>query len=142
MYERDYIMRLITQVGQVLRAMLHALREQRPDDALETARDAVLALTDADPALVDAMTGEGLVTFLSAGGRIDVLRCRMLAEVLLARADAHDALDDPDRADADRDRARALLDAAAPEAEGEEAERIEALLATVSAGGAAVEEDR
>ncbi len=127
MYERDYIMRLITQVGQVLRAMMHALREQRPDDALEAARDAVIALTDADPSLVDAMTAEGLVMFLSAGGRIDVLRCRMLAEVFITRADAHEALGESRRAAIDRDRALALLDAAGPEAEGEEAERIDVL---------------
>lgn len=133
MYERDYILRLITQVGRMLKAMLHAIREQRPDDALETAREAVGALLDTDPDLADSMTGEGLATFLAAGGRVDVLRSRMLGEVLAARADAYDALGSPEAAARERERARAVLRAAAPDAEGEEAERIATLLRALSA---------
>ena len=124
MYERDYIMRLITQVGQMLRAMVHAIREQRPEDAVETARDAVEALLDTDAGLADALTGEGLVTFLAAGGQIDVLRARLLAEVLVERAAAFDALGYAGRADAERERARSVLEAAAHDADGEEAEHI------------------
>lgn len=128
MYERDYILRLITQVGNMLRAMLHAIREQRPEDALDTAREAVTALLDTDAGLADAMTGEGLATFLAAGGRTDVLRSRMLAEVLVARAEAYAGMAQEEDASRERERARAVLEAAAPDADGEEAERIEALL--------------
>jgi hypothetical protein len=131
MYERDYILRLITQVGQMLTAMLHALREQRPEDALETAREAVAALLDTDASLADAMTGEGLATFLAAGGRIDVLRSRMLGEVLVARAEAYAATGREGEASRERGRARAVLDAAAPAADGEEADRISSLLERV-----------
>ena len=131
MYERDYILRLITQVGKMIASMLHALREQRPDDALETARDAVSALLDTEISLADALTGEGLAGFLAAGGRVDVLRSRMLAEVLLARADAHEAAGQLSSAYRERDRARAVLEAAAPDADGEEAERITELLGRV-----------
>lgn len=128
MYERDYILRLITQVGRLLKSMLHAIREQRPDDALETARDAVSALLDTDADLADAMSGEGLATFLAAGGRVDVLRSRMLGEVLVARADAYEAAGRASSAQRERERARAVLNAARADADGEEAERIEALL--------------
>ena len=128
MYERDYILRLITQVGRMLQAMLHAIREQRPDDALETAREAVEALLDTDVALADAMTGEGMATFLAAGGRTDVLRSRMLGEVLSARADAYDALGRDVAAADERERARVVLEAARADADGEEAERIGVLL--------------
>ncbi|MDF1542844.1 MAG: hypothetical protein RQ731_05470 [Anaerosomatales bacterium] len=128
MYERDYILRLIMQVGRMLTAMLHAIREQRPDDALETAREAVAALLDTDIALADAMTGEGLVAFLAAGGRTDVLRSRMLGELLMARADAYAAVGCEGSAMAERARARTVLEAAALEADGEEADRISELL--------------
>jgi hypothetical protein len=128
MYERDYILRLITQVGRMLQAMLHAIREQRPDDALETAREAVEALLDTDAALADAMTGEGLATFLAAGGRTDVLRSRMLGELLVARADAYEDVGSERVADHERERARIVLEAARPDADGEEADRIDALL--------------
>ena len=128
MYERDYIPRLITQVGIMLQAMLHAIREQRPDDALETAREAVAALLDTDVALADAMTGEGLATFLAAGGRTDVLRSRMLGELLVVRAAAYAAVDRESAATDARERARMVLEAARPDADGEEADRIDALL--------------
>lgn len=132
MYERDYILRLITQVGRMLEAMAHAIREHRPDDAIETARDAIGALLETDPDLADAMTGEGLATFLAAGGRPDVLRSRLLGEVLVARAEALSALGQDDASAWERTRARAVLGAARADADGEEAERIADLLERLS----------
>ncbi len=129
MYERDYILRLITQVGRMLQSMLQAIREHRPDDALETAREAVTALMETDATLIDTMTGAGLVTFLSAGGGIDVLRSRMLGEILLAEADAYDAVGRSAAAEHERSRALTVLRAAQPYADGEERDRIEDLLA-------------
>ncbi len=129
MYERDYILRLITQVGRMLQVMLKEIREHRPDDALETAREALAALMDTDTALIDSMTGTGLVTFLSVGGGIDVLRSRMLGEILVARAEAYDAAGRPGVAEHERDRATEVLRAAQPYSDGEENDRIEELLA-------------
>ncbi|HET6497774.1 MAG TPA: hypothetical protein VFH17_01785 [Coriobacteriia bacterium] len=134
MYERDYILRLITQVGRMLEAMRHAIREHRPDDALETARDAIGALLETEPDLADAMTGEGLATFLAAGGRTDVLRSRLLGEVLVARAEAFAALGQGGASTWERARARAVLSAARADADGEEAERIAGLLERASGG--------
>jgi len=132
-YERDYIMRLITQVGQMLRAMLHAIREHRADDSLEIARDAVEALVDTDIALADAMTGEGLVTFLTAGGSLDVVRARLLGEVLLVRAGAFDEAGLHERADHERTRAREVLESTAHHADGEDAAHVERMLADLTA---------
>lgn len=134
MYEQDYILRLITRVGQMLRALLHANEEQRPDDALEIARDAVEALLETDVSLADALTGEGLVTFLAGGGTLDVLRARMLGEVLLARAVAFEGTGRLERARHERGRARTLLQAAATEAAGVESELIDGLLEELSDG--------
>jgi len=133
MYERDYILRLITQVGRMLQAMLHAIREQRPEDALETAREAVGALLDTEPELADSLTGEGLATFLAAGGRVDVVRSWMLGEVLVRRAEAYGALGQAEVAHRERLRARAVLQAALPDADGQDAERIRAALAELEA---------
>ena len=129
MYERDYILRLITQVGQMMRAMLHAIREHRADDSLEIAREAVEALLDTDVALADAMTGEGLVTFMTAGGTLDVVRSRLLAEVLIARADAFDEAGQHERSAQERVRAHEILAATAPLADGEDAEHVSRMLA-------------
>ncbi len=132
MYERDYILRLITQVGQMLRAMLHAIREHRADDSLEIARDAVEALVDTDIALADAMTGEGLVTFLTAGGALDVVRSRLLGEVLIVRAEAFDEAGQHERAGHERVRAREVLEATRPHADGEDAEHVARMLAEIT----------
>ncbi|MBS3956866.1 MAG: hypothetical protein KGZ40_04995 [Clostridiales bacterium] len=133
-YERDYILRLIASVGQMLRAMVHAVREQRPDDSLEIARDAVEALLDTPITLADALTGDGLVTFLSSGGQLDVVRARLLGEVLSARADAFELAREPERAEAERGRALTVLQAAEPLAEGNDAERIAEFIAAIGEG--------
>lgn len=118
----------------MLEAMVHAIREQRPEDALETARDAIGALLDTDPSLADSLAGEGLATFLAAGGRVDVVRSWMLGEVLAARAQAYEAAGQLAAADRERQRARVVLAAAEPDADGEDAERIRDLLCRLDAG--------
>ena len=128
MYQTDWLLRQIEQMGDALRRLLAALREHRPEEAIELSREAVLELLDTDPDLVDALTGDGLVTMLSAGGMLDTFRAHMLAELLMARAEAltmqgHDA-----EAAAERVRARALLEAAAPLVEGADERRIAELL--------------
>ena len=128
MYQTDWLLRQIEQMGDALRRLLAALREHRPEEAIELSREAVLELLDTDPDLVDALTGDGLVTMLSAGGMLDTFRAHMLAELLMARAEAltmqgHDA-----EAAAERVRTRALLEAAAPLVEGADERRIAELL--------------
>lgn len=68
MYQSDWLLRQIEQMGDALRRLLAALREHRPEEAIELSREAVLELLDTDPGLVDALTGDGLVRVLSAGG--------------------------------------------------------------------------
>ncbi|MDO8846823.1 MAG: hypothetical protein Q7W51_00335 [Coriobacteriia bacterium] len=128
MYQTDWLLRQIEQMGDALRRLLAALREHRPEEAIELSREAVHELLDTDPDLVDALTGDGLVTMLSAGGTLDTFRAHMLAELLVARAEAlamqgHDA-----EAATERVRARALLEAAAPLVEGADERRIVELL--------------
>lgn len=128
MYQTDWLLRQIEQMGDVLRRLLSALREHRPHDAIQLTREAVGELLDTDPDLIDALTGEGLVTLLSAGGEVDTFRAHMLAELLLARADAHAQLERQDLAKTERVRARALLEAVLPLAEDAEAARVAELL--------------
>ena len=128
MYQSDWLLRQIEQMGDVLRRLMDALREHRPEDAIKLSREAVQQLLDADPNLIDALTGDGLVTLLSAGGALDTYRAHILGELLLARAEAHAMAGQASSAVAERDRARHLLTAVLPLAEGEEAARITELL--------------
>lgn len=128
MYQTDWLLRQIEQMGDVMRRLIAALREHRPADAIQLTREAVGELLDTDPTLVDVLTGDGLVTLLSAGGPVDAFRAHMLAELLMARADAFGQLGQAADAARERQRAAALLQAAAPHVEGAQAERVAELL--------------
>ncbi|MDH4140056.1 MAG: hypothetical protein OEV43_05730 [Coriobacteriia bacterium] len=124
MYQTDYILRMIEQVGTLLRRMLDALRVARPEEALQIADEAVLVVTDTPPELIDALGPEGVVQFFAAGGQLDLERAVLLAHVLHGRATAFEELGKDSKADAQREKADALL-AAAREIDED---RVEALL--------------
>lgn len=128
MYQSDWLLRQIEQMGDVLRRLVAALREHRPDEAVTLSREAVRELLDTEPELIDALSGDGLVTMLSAGGTLDTFRAHMLAEVLIARAEALELQGHAAEAAAERGRARALLLAAAPLVDGPELARVRELL--------------
>ena len=128
MYQSDWLLRQIEQMGAALRRMLAALREHRPEDAVALSREAVEELLDTDPDLIEALSGDGLVTMLSAGGTLDTFRAHMLAEVLAARAEALLMQGLDAQAAAERERARILLGAVAPLVEGADEQRVRELL--------------
>ncbi|MBN2404697.1 MAG: hypothetical protein JXE06_03865 [Coriobacteriia bacterium] len=111
-FQSDYLLRLIEMMGVLLQRIMGRIAEGEPAEAVELADDAIGELAGLPVSIVDAMSGEGLVAFLSAGGEMDVEVARALAGLLAARADAHDALGDMGSARQDRDRARLLQDAA------------------------------
>lgn len=124
MYQSDYILRMIEGLGVMLRRMLDMLRQARPEEALHIAEEAVSVVADAPLTLVDALGPDGLVQYLSAGGQLDLDRAILLARSLLARAEAYDAAERIEEADAQREKADALLHAA----RSVDAERVSELL--------------
>jgi hypothetical protein len=87
-YEKDYILRVIDMAGVMLRAMLAAVREHRPDQVEETSREALTIILGIPPSLSDSLTPGGLVTMLSVGGAFDAKRGRLAAEVFVRRVQA------------------------------------------------------
>jgi hypothetical protein len=132
-YEKDYLLRIIQQMGVFLRAMLAALRENRPDDVRETAGDALILLLGIPTALSDSLTPDGLVTVLSVGGRLEVKRAVMTAEVYVRRSQADDMSGLPESAAADRARARRLLAVVLAEGGDEDVATARALLEELDA---------
>ena len=128
MYQTDWLLRQIEQMGDVLRRLIAALREHRPADAIALSHDAVAELLGTDDDVLDALSGEGLVTLLSAGGALDTFRAHMLAELLVARADALTMQGNTAGAAAERQRARVLLEAVAPLVEDADERRVTELL--------------
>ncbi len=111
MYESDYILRIIAQLGGLLRRAIAELRND-PAEALRLAEEAVRTSSDAGLALIDALSAEGLVAYVSAGGDVDVARAVVLSRALQARADALEAGGGAARAAEQRAKADALLAAA------------------------------
>lgn len=111
MYQSDYILRIIAQMGGLLRRAIAELRND-PAESLRLAEEAVRTSSDAGLTLIDALSAEGLVAYLSAGGDVDVARAVVLARALTARADALAAGGGVARAVEQRAKADALLAAA------------------------------
>jgi len=127
-YQSDWLLRQIEQMGDVLRRLVAALREHRPEDALTLSREAIEEILDTEPELIDALSGQGLLTLLSAGGEFDEYRAFMLGEVLVARAATLTELGRIAEAKAEAERAAILLELLQPMMDAPEAMRIHELL--------------
>ena len=129
-YEQDYILRLIQRVGVFLRAIVAALREHRPQDALQLSEEALHHITGLPSDAAATISVENLLLILSAGGRIDVKRAILLAEVFLRRAEAFEQEGDAEAGAREREKAGALAAAAVAAApESEDGDRARMLLA-------------
>jgi hypothetical protein len=128
-YEEDYLLRIIQQMGVFLRAMLAAQRDHRPDEVRETSREALTLLLGVPPGITDSLTPDGLVTLLSVGGRFEIVRAVLTAEVFVRRALAGRMSGLAESAAADEARARRLLDEIVETGGEGNVERAQALLA-------------
>ena len=111
-FQSDYLLRLIEMMGALLQRIMGRIAQGEPGEALGLADDAIEELTGLPAETIDAMTGEGLVVFLSAGGELDPEVARTLAALMFARAEANEAMGAVEGAERDRERAVALTDAA------------------------------
>lgn len=128
MYQSDWLLRQIEQMGDVLRRLIAALREHRPEDAIRLSRKAAGELLETDPDLIASLSADGLLALLCAGGALDTFRAHMLAELTIAHADALEMQGAAEAAARDRDRARTLLAATLPLVADEQLERVHELL--------------
>lgn len=128
MYQSDYILRMIEQMGTLLRRIIAALREARPEEALELTDEALELSLGMGPEVFGSLTGEGLVMLMSAGGDPDPAQAVLVGEVLVRRGEAHAALGDAERARWELERARAVLEIATDMGTPEQANAARELL--------------
>lgn len=110
MYENDYILRVVDQIGIMIRAMLDDLRANKTGEVYETSREALQLLLGLPPTVVEKLTAEGYVAMLSMGGAFDAKRGRLAAEVLARRAQAAEQAGDHLDWVAEREKALRLID--------------------------------
>jgi hypothetical protein len=99
MDRRDYILRMIEQLGQALAALRRRILARGVDDAevreslSKIARDGGL-----DFELARAMTADTLLMMVAPGGEVDPSRCWLLAELFDLEGTDADLADDPEAA--------------------------------------------
>ncbi|HEY5505952.1 MAG TPA: hypothetical protein VIK83_00510 [Coriobacteriia bacterium] len=136
MYQKDYILRIIEQMGALLRAMVSGIREQRPQDVREASREALTLLLGLPPEVTGSLTPDGLVTVLSVGGRFESTRGVLAAEVYVRRAQADGIAGLRESAVRDRARAARLLEEVVAGGNEADVARARELTAELEDGGA------
>jgi hypothetical protein len=112
MFQSDYILRMIEQMGAMLRRILDSLRDHKPAEALEHSEEAVGLVLDVDPDTALSLTGDGLLMLMGGGGDVDPTQALLLGQVLALRAEACVQQGDDAQASREAERARIVLEVA------------------------------
>lgn len=86
MFERDYILRLIEQLSQVLSKILFSKGAKNLDEAKEIIRQAYPNMLGLDPDLIRSMNDQEIINFLKITGSTQNERCLMIAELFKEEA--------------------------------------------------------
>lgn len=128
MYEKDYILRIIHQAGEMLRALLVSLREHRPDEVFDQSQEALTLILGLPPAVFETLSPSGIVTLLSVGGAYDAKRGRLAAEVYVRRVQADRMTGLSEEGEADLAKALRLIGAVISSGDADDAAEARALL--------------
>jgi hypothetical protein len=140
-YEKDYILRVIDQMGVLLRAMLNEIRAAHGQSALELSREALQLLLGLPPTVAETLTFEGYLALLSPGGIFDAERGRLVAEVLVRRVEALTLDGETAQAARERDKAVRLLDVLDAEGGPEDVAEAAALRAELDEPAPGLDDD-
>jgi hypothetical protein len=89
LYQRDYLMRQIEQVGRMLAAIIGLARGGRGDEALGMFDEAYKPLLGVGTGVVAALDDAQLVDMLTSGSNPDMRRVAMALELLKTEADLY-----------------------------------------------------
>ena len=104
MFERDYLMRAVRQVAQVLARVLGLRQQNKQEEADRELDELYRGLVPFDRELLDLLDPQTLAAMLRDPDRI-----RAVCQLLTFEADEADRRGDPTRAERGRRRAQALL---------------------------------
>lgn len=118
MWERDYILRMIHEVSQVL-ARVAGLRKGGDDEgALDVIEEAYVTLGGLSAMLVNGVSEDDLLGLLRTRGVLDADRCFALSDLLREEADIYEDDDQPEESFPRYLKSLRLLLELAPELEG------------------------
>lgn len=93
MFERDYILRLIEQLTQVLSRILFSKDTKNYDEAKELLRQAYPNMLGLDPDMIRSMSDNEIISFLKITGSTQYERCIMIAELFKEEAAIDELID-------------------------------------------------
>src|SRR5215467_3213306 len=82
MLRKDYIMRLIEQLGVAVARIIALKNNNQAHEALKEIEQACEKYLGLDPRVIGAASGEALLTLMSMGGKFDPKRAVLLGELL------------------------------------------------------------
>lgn len=86
-YQSDYVLRLIEQMGGLVRRALQSLREGSDEESYDLADEAIGLALDMDPSLVARLSPHSLTALLDMNN-LDDRVIELVGEALLVQADA------------------------------------------------------
>lgn len=113
-YQADFVLRLIEQMGQMLRAAMEKLAFGHSDEAYELAQEAIGRALSFDPDLVERLSPASLVSLMGMD-TIDDRVTALVCEALEIEAQALEATGDILEAGLRREQAGALRDLLEPD---------------------------
>jgi len=110
-YQSDYILRLIEQMGGLIRRAMERLRTGAgADEPLELTQEALGLVIDMDPETFVRLSPQSMVTILEIGGFDERVATRV-AETLEAQAEIYEVMGEFSLAVARREQAAAVREA-------------------------------
>ena len=109
MFQRDYILRLVEQLGKTLGAVLTLKKANRFDEAELAIGEAAKNLVGLDIATLLALPVDQIVTLFSPGGSLDAGKCIVVAELLYEHGEIRSLQGEEETAYHARIRALSLL---------------------------------
>lgn len=107
-YQSDYIMRLIEQMGDLVRQALQTLRLGDSEASYDMAQQVIGMAVDLDPSIVARIAPQGLVALLEMNN-LDDRVIEHLAEAFQLQAEALESMGELVEADVRRQQSRAVL---------------------------------
>lgn len=107
-YESDYVLRLVEQMGGLVRRALQLLSVGSEERTYELAEEAIGLALDIDPGLVSRLAPQSLAAILELQNHDDRV-VELVAEAITAQADALEQAGDFFEAGLRREQAKAVL---------------------------------
>ena len=90
MVNKDYIMRLIEQLSQAIAKILFNIENKNYDAAINEINLSYKGLTGFDPSLVNSLSDQEIISFLTKGKTADPEKCLVIARLLRAEAELNE----------------------------------------------------